>query len=152
MVGFCNLFISSNLLEDEVGNITSQLIPIIVRSSSNCIGNNTTLATFILLGFTTTVICVLGISRNALSALVLLKSQFKSSVNFLLLGLTLSDTIVILYSLSSFALPNIFGYFDIARTYNYYLYPLISPYIFPIGFIGKVSHTSYKLLILILLR
>jgi len=145
MVQFCNLFIDSNSPEEEFGNLTTELIPTIVRYTSNCIGNNTTLPSFILLGFATTVICVLGIFGNALSALVLLKSQFKSSVNFMLLGLTLSDSIVILYSLTSFAFPNIFGYFDIGRNYNYYFYPLISPYLFPIGFIGELPNYIYPI-------
>jgi hypothetical protein len=44
---------------------------------------------------------------------------------------------VILYSISSFALPTIFGYFNFGNIYNHYLYPLISPYLYPIGFIGE---------------
>jgi len=135
---FCEWFSETEM--DDIGNVTSESQA--SRYKTMCIGDDTTLYDFLLLGLATIVVCFLGVFGNALSALVLIKSQFRSSVNFLLLGLTLSDTIVIIYSFATFALPSTFGYFNFGKYYNYNFFPLISPYFFPIASIGKETHNT----------
>lgn len=133
MGAFCDWF--SDTPPDEISNLTGDSQ--VSANWGKCIGDGTTLYDFLLLGLATSIISILGVFGNALSALVLIRSQFRSSVNFLLLGLTFSDTIVILYTFATFALPAVFGYFNFARIYNYEFFPLISPYFFPIASIGK---------------
>ncbi len=96
---------------------------------------------FIIVGIGITIVSCLGILGNILSACVLSRSQMKSSVTTLLLGLTVADTILIFTSLLLFGLPALFNFFAMPETTpNFYMkviFPSCGPYVYAVAVTGK---------------
>jgi len=95
---------------------------------------------FIIVGLGITIVSILGIIGNILSACVLSRSQMKSSVSCLLLGLTFADTILIITSLLLFGLPVLLTVNSSGLEMNFYMktiYPLLGPYIYAVAVTSK---------------
>lgn len=82
---------------------------------------------------------LLGILGNILSMVILSRPQMRSSINYLLIGLARCDTILILTSMLLFGIPTIYPYTGYLFFYYYYIFPRISPYIFPIAMCAQTA-------------
>ena len=97
---------------------------------------------FIIEGLGITIVSVLGIFGNILSACVLSRTQMKSSVSCLLLGLTFADTLLITSSILIFGLPVLFEYSGWNSLHYIHLYYTFGPFIFGIAVTGKLIYTA----------
>lgn len=94
---------------------------------------------FIVVGIGITVVTVIGIIGNIISACVLSRNAMRSPMNCLLLGLTLSDSIVIFCALFIFGLPAICTYIESLQE-NYYMntmYRSWGPSLYAMAVTGK---------------
>jgi hypothetical protein len=96
------------------------------------------------MGLGGSLVAVVGILGNALSALVLSRPKMKTSLNCLLLGLTASDTLLILSTLVIFSIGPILDFFEVGGRVNYsYFSTLLTPYLYSLGMTGRQSGISY---------
>lgn len=82
---------------------------------------------------------VLGILGNVISMIILSRPQMRSSINYLLTGLARCDTMLIISSMLLFGIPSIYPYTGHFFGYYNYVYPFISPAMFPIGMIAQTA-------------
>jgi hypothetical protein len=92
---------------------------------------------FIVNGLGITVVAILGVIGNILSAVVLSRPQMRSSVTCLLIGLTFCDSLLVFLSILIFGLPAISDFTGTLKTYRHVFYPLWVPYFYPISITGK---------------
>lgn len=111
----------------------------ILNAEDRCIASppNIPLYSFIIAGILTGIICIIGLIGNFFSTVVLIKSQLSVSVNLLLLGLTFCDTLVIIYSFLTFVIPPWLGFFSIGFWYLRDAFPLMGPFLLPLGHFGN---------------
>ncbi|CAH0559345.1 unnamed protein product [Brassicogethes aeneus] len=81
----------------------------------------------------------LGILGNIISMIILSRPQMRSSINYLLIGLALSDTLLIITSILLFGLPGIFPYSGFLFNYYYYVYAHIVPVVYPLGLMAQTA-------------
>ncbi|EDV50355.1 FMRFamide receptor [Drosophila erecta] len=85
------------------------------------------------------IVGVLGILGNIISMIILSRPQMRSSINYLLTGLARCDTVLIITSILLFGIPSIYPYTGHFFGYYNYVYPFISPAVFPIGMIAQTA-------------
>ncbi|XP_016966787.1 FMRFamide receptor [Drosophila biarmipes] len=85
------------------------------------------------------IVGVLGILGNIISMIILSRPQMRSSINYLLTGLARCDTVLIITSILLFGIPSIYPYTGHLFGYYNYVYPFISPAVFPIGMIAQTA-------------
>ncbi|KAH8372429.1 hypothetical protein KR093_011586 [Drosophila rubida] len=85
------------------------------------------------------IVCVLGLLGNVISMIILSRPQMRSSINYLLTGLARCDTMLIISSMLLFGIPSIYPYTGYLFGYYNYVYPFISPAMFPIGMIAQTA-------------
>ncbi|XP_059616844.1 FMRFamide receptor-like [Phlebotomus argentipes] len=90
-------------------------------------------------GVVLNIVGVLGILGNVLSMVILSRPQMRSSINYLLIGLARCDIVLILTSVLLFGIPSIYPYTGYLFFYHYYIYPNISPYVFPIAMVAQTA-------------
>lgn len=82
---------------------------------------------------------VLGIFGNVLSIIILSRPQMRSSINYLLIALARCDIILIVTSILLFGFPAIYEYSGQLFFYNFYVFPHISPYFFPVALCAQTA-------------
>ncbi|XP_030372787.1 FMRFamide receptor [Scaptodrosophila lebanonensis] len=82
---------------------------------------------------------LLGILGNVISMIILSRPQMRSSINYLLIGLARCDTMLIITSMLLFGIPSVYPYTGHFFTYYNYVYPFISPAVFPIGMAAQTA-------------
>lgn len=92
---------------------------------------------FISNGILLNVVGLFGIFGNVISMIILSRPQMRSSINYLLIGLARCDTILIITSTMLFGLPGIYPYTGFLFHYYYFIYPYISPVLYPIAMIAQ---------------
>ncbi|KAL7733802.1 hypothetical protein ACLKA6_011525 [Drosophila palustris] len=85
------------------------------------------------------IVGILGILGNVISMIILSRPQMRSSINYLLTGLARCDTMLIISSMLLFGIPSIYPYTGHFFGYYNYVYPFISPAMFPIGMIAQTA-------------
>ncbi|ALC43006.1 FR [Drosophila busckii] len=85
------------------------------------------------------IVGILGILGNVISMIILSRPQMRSSINYLLIGLARCDTVLIISSMLLFGIPSIYPYTGHFFGYYNYVYPFISPAMFPIGMIAQTA-------------
>lgn len=111
-------------------NNQSLMVMILDPNADNFLG-------FWLLGILGSFIIIMGIFGNICSVGVLSHKQMKSSPNFILIALAVSDLLLIVTSLLMFGLTSIYPYSGMMKDYFYKYEPIIATVAYPIGTIGK---------------
>lgn len=106
-----------------------------------------TLLDFWLSGVLLNFIGVIGIAGNILSMLILSRPQMRSSINYLLIGLARCDTVLIVTSMLLFGFRSIYPYTGYLFEYNYYIYPHIAPYVFPLATASQTASIYLTLMV-----
>lgn len=102
---------------------------------------------FWLSGILLNVIGVVGILGNVLSMVILSRPQMRSSINYLLIGLARCDTVLIVTSMLLFGFRSIYPYTGYMFIYNYYIYPQIAPYVFPLATASQTASIYLTLMV-----
>ncbi|KAL9902177.1 FMRFamide Receptor isoform 1-T7 [Glossina fuscipes fuscipes] len=102
------------------------------QSSSN-------LLEFWVCGIALNLVGILGIIGNIISMIILSRPQMRSSINYLLIGLACCDTILIVTSMLLFGIPSVYPHSGYFFLYYNYVYPFISPAVFPIAVIAQTA-------------
>lgn len=108
---------------------------------------NNILFNFIIYGILLNVIGVFGIFGNIISMIILSRPQMKSSINYLLIGLARCDTVLIITSILLFGLPSIYTATGYLFQYNFKVYPMIAPFLFPIAMISQTVSVYLTLIV-----
>src|SRR5690348_11352785 len=96
-------------------------------------GDTSSLFELIVKGFLTTTIAVFGIIGNAVNLIILTRPKMaSSSMNQLLLGLTVCDTLLVINTIFILGLDAIFEYYEVSAYTNVFI-PHALPYMYPIG-------------------
>ncbi|XP_005181777.1 FMRFamide receptor [Musca domestica] len=98
-----------------------------------------TLVEFWVCGVCLNIVGILGIIGNVISMIILSRPQMRSSINYLLIGLACCDTVLIITSMLLFGIPSIYPYTGNFFLYYNYIFPYISPVVFPIGMISQTA-------------
>jgi hypothetical protein len=88
-------------------------------------------------GIGSTSLCSFAILGNLICMVVLSRPSMKSSVNYILLALSISEFIFVSMSLLSIGLYMILLHFCSGSGYRNYFFPLAFPYIFPLLTTGE---------------
>ena len=95
------------------------------------------LITFIIEGVLTLIVCVFGLIGNWLSATILTLPGWKSSITCILLGLTLTDSVILIVVLLGNVLPHLLQSLSMGSQFLTEVYPFMVPYLYFIGSAGK---------------
>ncbi|XP_035705474.1 FMRFamide receptor isoform X2 [Folsomia candida] len=130
----CSLILHPDWMEED-GNFSIRLNDshsITCPDSSDASLEGGDLFRFIVLGIGISVVAILGIIGNGLSAVVLSRPQMKSSVTCLLLGLTFCDTLLISISIFVYSMPYMSIYIKspFLLQYYYLYYPIVAPWLY----------------------
>lgn len=106
---------------------------------------------FYLSGIVLNVVGIIGLLGNILSMIILSRPHMRSSINYLLIGLARSDTILIITSMLLFGLRAIYQNTGYLFYYNYFIMPQIIPVLFPLASAAQTA-TSYLTLMVSLER
>ncbi|XP_039970164.1 FMRFamide receptor-like [Bactrocera neohumeralis] len=90
-------------------------------------------------GVVLNIVGIFGIIGNIISMIILSRPQMRSSINYLLIGLARCDTTLIITSMLLFGIPCVYPYSGYFFYYYNYIYPFISPSIFPIGLTAQTA-------------
>uniref|UniRef100_A0A0A1X0K9 FMRFamide receptor n=1 Tax=Zeugodacus cucurbitae TaxID=28588 RepID=A0A0A1X0K9_ZEUCU len=90
-------------------------------------------------GVVLNIVGIFGIIGNIISMIILSRPQMRSSINYLLIGLARCDTTLIITSMLLFGIPCVYPYSGYFFYYYNYVYPFISPSIFPIGLTAQTA-------------
>ncbi|CAD7003237.1 FMRFamide receptor [Ceratitis capitata] len=90
-------------------------------------------------GVVLNVVGIFGIVGNIISMIILSRPQMRSSINYLLIGLARCDTTLIITSMLLFGIPCVYPYSGYFFYYYNYVYPFISPSVFPIGLTAQTA-------------
>ena len=123
---------SSTQFDQNHANLTKVHV---VESECELYGD--TLFVFLVSGIGTTLVCLLGIFGNILSAVVLSRHSMKSSVNIILFALSIFDLLFVTISLIFYGISGVLQYFCVLMTFNNYFVPLTAPWLFPLIYVGK---------------
>lgn len=102
---------------------------------------------FWLCGVVLNIVGVIGILGNVLSMVILSRPQMRSSINYLLIGLARCDTVLIITSILLFGFRSIYPYTGYFFVYNYYIYPHIAPFVFPLAMIAQTASIYLTLMV-----
>lgn len=102
---------------------------------------------FVVSGLVLNVVGVVGILGNILSMVILSRPQMRSSINYLLIGLARCDTVLIITSMLLFGFRSIYPYTGYLFFYNYYIYPQIVPYVFPLATAAQTASIYLTLMV-----
>lgn len=102
---------------------------------------------FWLCGVVLNIVGVIGILGNVLSMVILSRPQMRSSINYLLIGLARCDTVLIITSILLFGFRSIYPYTGYFFFYNYYIYPNIVPYVYPLANIAQTASIYLTLMV-----
>lgn len=98
-----------------------------------------TIVEFWVCGICLNIVGILGIIGNVISMIILSRPQMRSSINYLLIGLACCDTVLIVTSVLLFGIPSIYPYTGNFFLYYNYIYPFISPILFPVAVISQTA-------------
>lgn len=101
--------------------------------------DHNTIVEFWVCGICLNIVGVLGIIGNVISMIILSRPQMRSSINYLLIGLASCDTVLITTSVLLFGIPSIYPYTGHFFLYYNYIYPFISPVLFPVALISQTA-------------
>ncbi|XP_047351438.1 FMRFamide receptor [Vespa velutina] len=118
-----------------IQNDTSDDVPMECYQKINATG----LFDFIIYGVLINFIGLFGILGNTISMIVLSRPQMKSSINYLLIGLASCDTLLIISSILIFGLPSIYVYTGYLFNYQFFVYPKIVKYLYPISCTAQIA-------------
>lgn len=90
-------------------------------------------------GICLNIVGLMGIIGNIISIVILSRPQMRSSINYLLIGLACCDTALIITSVLLFGIPSIYPYTGLFFYYYNYIYPLMSPALFPVALISQTA-------------
>lgn len=102
---------------------------------------------FWLSGVLLNIVGIVGILGNVLSMVILSRPQMRSSINYLLIGLARCDTVLIVTSMALFGFRSIYPYTGYMYIYNYYVYPQIAPYVFPLAMAAQTASIYLTLMV-----
>lgn len=102
---------------------------------------------FWLCGIILNIVGFIGILGNVLSMVILSRPQMRSSINYLLIGLARCDTVLIITSILLFGFRSIYPYTGYLFFYNYYIYPHLAPYIYPLATIAQTASIYLTLMV-----
>lgn len=106
---------------------------------------------FFMNGIVLNLVGIVGILGNIVSMIILSRPHMRSSINYLLIGLARSDTILIVTSMLLFGLRSVYPYTGYMVFYYYYIYPHIAIIIFPLATAAQTA-TAYLTLLVSLER
>lgn len=111
------------------------------QSSSCVVDNNTTITVFkfITNGILINLFGFFGILGNIVSMIILSRPQMRSSINYLLIGLSRVDTVLIITSILVFGLTEIYPYTGYMFNYFYNIQPHMAQALY---FIATAGHTA----------
>lgn len=132
---------ASNISDDDIGNGT------IKATCPEEFSPNENAFDFWLSGLVLNVVGVIGILGNILSMVILSRPQMRSSINYLLIGLARCDTVLIITSMLLFGFRSIYPYTGYLFFYNYYIYPQIVPYVFPLATAAQTASIYLTLMV-----
>lgn len=98
-------------------------------------------------GIVLNLVGIVGILGNVLSMVILSRPQMRSSINYLLIGLARCDTILIITSMLLFGFRSIYPYSGYLFFYNFYIYPQISPFVFPLAVAAQTASIYLTLMV-----
>lgn len=101
--------------------------------------DHNTIVEFWVCGICLNIVGILGIIGNIISMIILSRPQMRSSINYLLIGLACCDSVLIITSMLLFGIPSIYPYTGHFFLYYNYIYPFISPVLFPVAVISQTA-------------
>lgn len=127
----------------------------IIPNNTKCVNEfayNDTLTTntpidFLFHGLGMLFLLIVGITANVLSVIVLNHPKLKSSLNTLLLGLTISDIFVISTSFLVFSLSPVLEQIHVFRWYIAVGRPFLLPWLLPIALTAQMSSVYFTVVI-----
>ncbi|CAG7824937.1 unnamed protein product [Allacma fusca] len=132
----CTNVTTSNNITFSVTDIANCTVASLFPSSSS---ESHRLFEFIINGFGITIVAILGIIGNILSAVVLSRPQMRSSVTCLLLGLAFCDSLLVFTSALIFGLFSLSDFMGTLTTYRLVYHPLLVPYLYPISISAQTA-------------
>lgn len=108
---------------------------------------NENLLDFWLSGIVLNLVGIIGILGNILSMVILSRPQMRSSINYLLIGLARCDTVLIITSMLLFGFRSIYPYSGYLFYYNYYVYPQVARYVFPLATAAQTASIYLTLMV-----
>ena len=102
---------------------------------------------FWLCGLVLNIVGLVGLLGNILTMIILSRPQMRSSINCLLIGLAHCDTLLIITSILLFGVRSIYPYTGYLFYYNFYIYPHIVPYVFPLATTAQTASIYLTLMV-----
>lgn len=102
---------------------------------------------FYMNGIVLNLVAIVGLLGNILSMIILSRPHMRSSINYLLIGLARSDTILIITSMLLFGLRSIYPYTGYTFFYYYFIMPQIIPVIFPLASAAQTASSYLTLMV-----
>ncbi|XP_066586859.1 FMRFamide receptor [Prorops nasuta] len=96
------------------------------------------LLVFITCGILINLVGVFGIFGNCISIVILSRPQMKSSINYLLIGLATSDTMLIIVAVLLYGLPGIYAHTGLLFDYRFTVYPKIVRFLYPLSCMAQI--------------
>lgn len=90
---------------------------------------------------------VIGIFGNIITILVLSRPRMRNSINHLLIGLAISDLLVLITAILMVGLAAIYPYTGRIKIYNYNIYPFLLIVVLPFANIAQTASTYMTLLV-----
>lgn len=95
--------------------------------------------TFITYGVLLNIVAIFGIIGNIIAVIILSRPQMRSSINYLLIGLSGCDTVLNIGSILMCGLPSIYGWTGyLLVNYTERIFPRIIPLVFGVGMISQM--------------
>ncbi|KAJ6634975.1 FMRFamide receptor [Pseudolycoriella hygida] len=123
---------------------------VVNTTKATCSGDfspNDNVFDFWMSGVVLNIVGVIGILGNILSMVILSRPQMRSSINYLLIGLARCDTVLIITSMLLFGFRSIYPYTGYLFFYNFYIYPQIVPYVFPLATVAQTASSYLTLMV-----
>lgn len=102
---------------------------------------------FYMSGIVLNLVGIVGLLGNILSMIILSRPHMRSSINYLLIGLARSDTILIITSILLFGLRSIYPYTGYMFYYYYFVMPQIVPVLFPLASAAQTASSYLTLMV-----
>ncbi|CAG9805038.1 unnamed protein product [Chironomus riparius] len=102
---------------------------------------------FWLNGIGMNIIGVIGIFGNIITILVLSRPRMRNSINHLLIGLAISDLLVLITAILMVGLAAIYPYTGRIKLYNYNIHPFLLIVVLPFANIAQTASTYMTLLV-----
>jgi hypothetical protein len=82
---------------------------------------------------------VIGILGNIITIIVLIQPRMRSSINYLLIGLAVSDLLLLVAAILSFGLTAIYPHSGKMMTYYFNVRPFLTLFVFPLSLIAQMG-------------